>query len=94
MHIHMHIPIIMEALYFMIAPPFRIDVVVGFKTIIRVGFMLVKCFPKDLHSAINFVRLFQRIRLSVFFSMPEPIAWNSCTMMTINSTVTIITGVL
>ena len=32
MHIpHMHIPIIMEAVYLMIAPPFQIRVVVGLK---------------------------------------------------------------
>ena len=35
-----------------------------------------------------------RILLSVFFSMVEPMIWNSCTMMTISKTVTIITGVL
>ena len=35
-----------------------------------------------------------RMRLSVFFSMQEPMVWNSCTMMTISKTVTSITGVL
>ena len=35
-----------------------------------------------------------RMRLSVFFSMKEPMVWKSCTMMTIRATVTSITGVL
>ena len=35
-----------------------------------------------------------RMRLSVFFSMKEPMVWKSCTMTTIRATVTSITGVL
>ena len=97
---HMHIPIIIEALYLMSAPPFRIRISAGFNAIILVGFALVNRFPKDLHSTQKIVRLHagglcsQRMRLSVFFSTNEPIIWKSCTITTISSTVTIITGVL
>ena len=97
---HMHIPIIMQALRFMRAPPFQIRISAGFNAIILVGFALVNRFPKDLHSTQKIVRFragglrSQRMRLSVFFSTNEPIIWNSWTITTISSTVTIITGVL
>ena len=97
---HMHIPIIMQALRFMRAPPFQIRISAGFNAIILVGFALVNRFPKDLHSTQKIVRFragglrSQRMRLSVFFSRREPMVCNSCTMMTISATVTSITGVL